>query len=526
MAPTADYYNGLNTKLLAAIPADARRVLELGCANGLLGRAFKASHPQAYWCGIDRCAEAVESARQHLDSVHRLDLDADALTGVGTGYDVIVIGDLIEHLRDSRPVLEALYELSIAQARIVCCIPNTTHLSVLERLVGGDFSYDDAGLLDRTHVQLYSQASAFKAFLDAGWLPHLHDTYATQLPANDLTHHLLAAAQAMGVPAATAARNLSMYQMILVCPKWQMQSLRVAGAAVPFSVIAPVNRRWQHQLNVARSPGLQEVGAEVIVVENAPDAASAFATGSARARHAWRVMVHQDVYFPTGTGHALARQLGAIERAGLTQSPVGFAGVDAGPDGHGGVRYAGLVIDRVSLFDHGASDGAVSIDELAVAVHRDCSLAIDPALGWHLWATDLCLQAMRRHGRPTARIVQVPLFHNSVCPNTLPEAFHDSGLALLSKYPDHDRILTLCGELSRTSAVPVPQPPPASARPASTAVLHAVLPAPSAPPPATSVRAAPAAPVAAAQVKAAAVVPAGTPAFDPWRHLQPVSLHQ
>jgi len=193
-------------------------------------------------------------------------------------------------------------------------------------------------------------------------------------------------------------------------------------------------------------------------------------------------------------------------------------------DGHGGVRYAGLVIDRVALFDHGGSDAAVSIDELAVAMHRDCTLAIDPALGWHLWATDLCLQAMRRDGRPTTRIVQVPLFHNSVCPNTLPEAFHDSGLALLAKHVDRDRILTLCGELSRTTAVPVPQPPPASARPATPTVLHAVLPAPSAPPPATSLRAAPASPVAPAQVKPAATAPAGAPAFDPWRHLQPVNL--
>ena len=49
-APTAtpaatNYYDGLNLKLLDAIPAKARRVLELGCANGLLGRRFKELHP-------------------------------------------------------------------------------------------------------------------------------------------------------------------------------------------------------------------------------------------------------------------------------------------------------------------------------------------------------------------------------------------------------------------------------------------------------------------------------------------------
>jgi hypothetical protein len=36
----SNYYDGLNQKLLAAIPTDAQRVLELGCANGRLGQRF------------------------------------------------------------------------------------------------------------------------------------------------------------------------------------------------------------------------------------------------------------------------------------------------------------------------------------------------------------------------------------------------------------------------------------------------------------------------------------------------------
>ena len=130
-------------------------------------------------------------------------------------------------------------------------------------------------------------------------------------------------------------------------------------------------------------------------------------------------------------------------------APVGFAGLAAAGEG---VRHAGMVVDRTSLFHHAATDAAVSIDEFAVALHRDAACAIDPALGWHLWATDLCLQARARTGRPAARIVDVPLFHNSTTGYTLPEAFHASGQVLLDKHPQLTSVPTLCGELERLAA--------------------------------------------------------------------------
>jgi hypothetical protein len=158
-------------------------------------------------------------------------------------------------------------------------------------------------------------------------------------------------------------------------------------------------------------------------------------------------MVHQDVYFPTGSGFALARQLGVLQAAGRTAHAVGFAGVET--DAGNGVRHCGMVIDRTALFWHPGSHGAVSMDEFAVAFHRDCTSRIDAALGWHLWGTDLCLQALQRAGRAMAPILEVPLFHNSTTGFTLPQAFHVSGQRLLDKHAGIDRIATLCGELSR-----------------------------------------------------------------------------
>ncbi|MCY2955580.1 MAG: class I SAM-dependent methyltransferase [Planctomycetota bacterium] len=449
----SNYYDGLNQKLLDAVPKTARRVLELGCANGRLGRRFKAAHPEVQWYGVELSADAAKVAAQYLDRVFVLDLDRADLSVLEGGFDVIVIGDLLEHLTNPERVLEALYDLAAAQAQIVCCLPNMGHLSVIERLVAGDISYDAMGLLDATHLRFYSPSSAFKTFLDAGWLPHMQDQYRVEVPKTPFATCIVNAAEALGLPATTAMRNLGLYQMILVCQKWSMDALRRTGPSAAFSVIVPVNRPWQYELNVARSPGLREVNAEVICVQGAESAAAAFATGASRANHAWRIMVHQDVYFPTGSGLTLAKQLGSLERIGMTAVPVGFAGVEsAGPNT---VRYAGMVVDRTNLFLHGVSSCAASIDEFAVAMHRDCAAHIDATLGWHLWATDLCLQARHREGCDVAQILAVPLFHNSTTANALPDAFHLSAQRLLEKHPNLYRIPTLCGEITRPASAVV-----------------------------------------------------------------------
>jgi 2-polyprenyl-3-methyl-5-hydroxy-6-metoxy-1,4-benzoquinol methylase len=448
-AAPADYYDGLNLKLLRAIPADATRILELGCANGRLGARFKSVMPQAVWHGVDASATAVAQAAEHLDLAVRIDLETDELSRLEGGYDTVVIGDLLEHLSDPGRILEALYDLTTPDARIVACVPNMSHASVVERLIAGDIVYDANGLLDRTHLRFFSPSSLYKLLLDCGWLPNLVDRYDVPSHRSPFFAALIQAAGTLGIPAATAASTFSLYQMIVNARKWSMTSVLRPGPRARFGVIVPVNRPWQHALNVERSPGLAEVGAQVLAVQGATSAADAWARGAPQIDANWILIAHQDVYFPRGTGFALAAELAALEAAGRTAGPVGFAGLVRDTSMPGAVRYRGLVVDRLHLFDHGASGGAVSIDELAVGLHRHAGLRIEPSLGWHLWGTDLCLQAQQRIGRPVAELLDVPLFHNSANDATLPAAFYASAQQLLARYPDLTEVPTLCGAIRR-----------------------------------------------------------------------------
>jgi SAM-dependent methyltransferase len=438
------YYDGLNTKLLEAIPRNATKVLELGCANGKLGARYKQLNTSTFWVGVDVNAEAVHEASGRLDEVYQLDLDMEGLAKIGRGFDVIVIGDLLEHLKKPEALLNALYDISNSNSTLICCLPNMAHISVIERMICGDFTYDEMGLLDITHTRMFSAPSAMKIFLDSGWLPDMVNKYEAPPNNNQFLRRILEAAESLGVPTRTAFSQLALYQMIIKCEKWTMDILKQKGPMESFTVIVPVNRPWQHSLNIMRSPGLKEINAEVISVSNATSAAQAYEIGASKANNPWKIIAHQDVYFPTGSGLAIARHLGDLSSRGLTAYAVGFAGL--GISNSGLVEKAGMVVDRKNLFNYLGSNQAASIDEFAVALHSNAMTPIDPQLGWHLWATDLCIQSIDSSNKYQSRIITIPIFHNSTNDYTLPKQFHESLGILFKKYPGIKKLLTLCGE--------------------------------------------------------------------------------
>ena len=450
----SDGADAVHTQLLGAMPSDAKRVLQLGFADNDLEQGYRQSHPQVQWVHGELHAPdvapsapvAARSQQLHIEQMRRL----------GSDFDVVVIANLFEQSHDPQGVLAHLCEITAPGARVVSCLPNMAHISVLQRMLAGDLSYDETGLLDRTHRRFLSPPSVFKTFLDGGWLPNLQNQVRVEPAQGKFLTHLVAAAQALGLPTATALRNLGLYQMIVVAQKWPKPQPRPLEHLTPFSVVVATNRPWQYELNIARSPGLREVGADVVAVQGAASAADAYAKGCSTAQHAWRIFAHQDVYFPSGSGYAIAQQLAALDEDAVHDAPIGFAGLHADNGLEDGLRYAGLVIDRTMLFSHAASARAVSIDEFAVVMHRDAKVQIDRNLGWHLWATDLCLQFLGAGAGSSGRILRVPLFHNSTTAFELPPEFYASANLLMTKHARYARVPTLCGQLTRSAPVAVP----------------------------------------------------------------------
>jgi hypothetical protein len=194
----------------------------------------------------------------------------------------------------------------------------------------------------------------------------------------------------------------------------------------------PVDNGTIYDLNIRRSPGLIEAGAEIIPVYGARNAAEALAEGASKATNKWLLFCHQDLYIPSGSGYALSSIFDMPEDEAKNRL-IGFVGMN-------NQDYHGMVIDRVNRYDHSRVDNATSIDELAIALTVDSVHKIDPAFGWHMWATDMCVSSPL-HGKVS--IERVPLFHNSITESVSTDSFTASVNLLFQKH-SHLTEITAC----------------------------------------------------------------------------------
>lgn len=145
-----------------------RRVLDVGCATGFLGEAYAAQGCTV--TGVELVPKTAAEARTHLDEVIEADLNVTALADIfpGRDFDVIVFGDVLEHLMDPGAVLRSAVGLLATGGAVVMSLPNVAHGSVRLALLQGRWDYRETGLLDRTHLRFFTRESVVQMVADAG----------------------------------------------------------------------------------------------------------------------------------------------------------------------------------------------------------------------------------------------------------------------------------------------------------------------------------------------------------------------
>jgi 2-polyprenyl-3-methyl-5-hydroxy-6-metoxy-1,4-benzoquinol methylase len=157
--------------LMVELVGGTKRVLDVGCATGYLAKALVEQGCTV--SGVEFDAQAAEEARPHLDRLVLGDIETMDLAGTfgDDRFDVIVFGDVLEHLRDPLAVLRKARVLLTDRGSVVASIPNIAHGSVRLALLAGRFDYQQLGLLDSTHVRFFTRSSIEDLFREAGMVP-------------------------------------------------------------------------------------------------------------------------------------------------------------------------------------------------------------------------------------------------------------------------------------------------------------------------------------------------------------------
>lgn len=178
---TLQYYMHPRPELIKLIdekPESPLQILDIGCGCGAMMAKLKSLYPFSNLHGIDMVPEAADISKQ-FGNVICGNVEEIAFPYPDHYFDYCILGDVLEHLHDPQKVLTRLHKHMKKDGHIALSMPNVKHWSILLPLLKYDqFTYEDAGILDKTHLKMYTFHEILRLLILSGYELQ-HFTYTT-----------------------------------------------------------------------------------------------------------------------------------------------------------------------------------------------------------------------------------------------------------------------------------------------------------------------------------------------------------
>jgi glycosyltransferase involved in cell wall biosynthesis/GT2 family glycosyltransferase/predicted O-methyltransferase YrrM len=161
------YYANARRNLADLVPQTAGRVLDVGCGQGLTGGLLRAERGIEV-VGIEIHSQVAETAQQHLSRVIVGDVETMELPFPDGYFDCLLMGDVLEHLVDPWNALKRLVRVLHRAGTVVASVPNIRNLGIIQKLLEGTWTYEEWGILDRTHLRFFALKNILALFQQAG----------------------------------------------------------------------------------------------------------------------------------------------------------------------------------------------------------------------------------------------------------------------------------------------------------------------------------------------------------------------
>ena len=165
-----DPNGGSAAAVLARMVEPGQRVLELGTGPGTVTRILHSKGCKV--TGVEMDPETLATCAPFCERTLQANLeDPDWATPLaGEKFDAIICADVLEHLRDPRPLLGQLPAFLAEGGSVLMSLPNASHLTIVASLLGGRFPYQQKGLLDNTHLKFYGREDLDALLRECGFL--------------------------------------------------------------------------------------------------------------------------------------------------------------------------------------------------------------------------------------------------------------------------------------------------------------------------------------------------------------------
>ncbi|MEC4684761.1 MAG: methyltransferase domain-containing protein [Nitrospirota bacterium] len=163
-----DYFRQERRDVETLIPSGAKRILDVGCGEGILGRRLLEKGASEV-VGIEISPHVCKRAEKNLAGVICADIEEIDLPFDEGYFDCVILADILEHLRAPLSTLKKLKKHLSDSGVIVASIPNVRYHGIINMLVEGHWKYEDHGILDKTHLRFFTRKEIERLFAEAGF---------------------------------------------------------------------------------------------------------------------------------------------------------------------------------------------------------------------------------------------------------------------------------------------------------------------------------------------------------------------
>ncbi len=138
-------------------------VLDVGCGPSILSEGLYEKKCQII--GVDNM-DIDELENPYMKSFFKWNLDTPMPLPLKDKFDYVIAADVLEHLRFSRERLISLKSCMHPESLLIASTGNIALWFYRFLLLLGRFNYTERGILDRTHVHLFTIPN-FKVFIES-----------------------------------------------------------------------------------------------------------------------------------------------------------------------------------------------------------------------------------------------------------------------------------------------------------------------------------------------------------------------